>query len=163
SELCRRMTDLMPFVKNAAKETIEMCQEMFKEYRWNCSTIKKAPNFENDLIKASREWADAAWKSKIRTSRDLGPGGEFIWDEDELELLDEQNSILTTPASPRMHEIKGNTEGKTIVMNQQNNYIGRQIVVKSQFQKCKCHGVSSSCQVQTCWSTLPPFKAIAEG
>uniref|UniRef100_A0AC34G9A5 Protein Wnt n=1 Tax=Panagrolaimus sp. ES5 TaxID=591445 RepID=A0AC34G9A5_9BILA len=169
SELCRRMTDLMPYVKNAAKETIEMCQEMFKEYRWNCSTIKKAPYFENDLIKgtkeqafvyalsaaaiahqiakacskgeldyckcgvtqsenlifsnhdetvtnelpthppslasemdenayrwqgcsdnidygisASREWADAAWKSKIRTSRDLGPGGEFIWDEDEL-------------------------------------------------------------------------------
>uniref|UniRef100_A0AC35GWV7 Protein Wnt n=1 Tax=Panagrolaimus sp. PS1159 TaxID=55785 RepID=A0AC35GWV7_9BILA len=240
SELCRRMTDLMPYVKNAAKETIEMCQEIFKEHRWNCSTIKKAPNFGSDLTKgtkeqafvyalssaaivhsiakacskgeldyckcgiaqneniifsnndetstnelptdspsinsemdenayrwqgcsdnidygisASREWADATWKSKLRMSRDLGPAGEFIWDED--------NSILTTPAMPRMHEIKGITEGKKIIMNQQNNNVGRQIVVKSQFQKCKCHGVSSSCQVQTCWNTLPPFKAIADG
>jgi len=59
-------------------------------------------------------------------------------------------------------------------MNEFNNEIGRQVVEQSLYKKCKCHGVSrlrilfinhkmylfSSCDVKTCWYTLPPLEHV---
>ncbi|CAH0391844.1 unnamed protein product [Bemisia tabaci] len=41
------------------------------------------------------------------------------------------------------------------LMNLHNNKAGRKT-------ECKCHGVSGSCTMKTCWKTLPPFRLIGD-
>uniref|UniRef100_A0A914GVF1 Protein Wnt n=1 Tax=Globodera rostochiensis TaxID=31243 RepID=A0A914GVF1_GLORO len=46
------------------------------------------------------------------------------------------------------------------LMNRWNNEVGRKIVKRHTKPKCKCHGVSGSCNLKTCWMQLPPIRQI---
>ncbi|OQV21261.1 Protein Wnt-11 [Hypsibius exemplaris] len=43
-----------------------------------------------------------------------------------------------------------------------NQLAGRRVVESSLTRHCKCHGVSGSCQIRTCWKSLPTMKEISE-
>ncbi|XP_029472939.1 protein Wnt-16 isoform X2 [Rhinatrema bivittatum] len=45
-------------------------------------------------------------------------------------------------------------------MNLHNNEAGRQAVARLMSVDCRCHGVSGSCAVKTCWRTMPAFEKI---
>lgn len=38
-----------------------------------------------------------------------------------------------------------------------------QHVIAGMQRQCKCHGMSGSCTVQTCWMQMPPFRAVGDG
>ncbi|KAJ9580587.1 hypothetical protein L9F63_024238, partial [Diploptera punctata] len=47
-------------------------------------------------------------------------------------------------------------------MNLHNNEAGRQVVSGLMKMQCRCHGISGSCEVKTCWRTLPSFNEIGD-
>ncbi|RZC41025.1 Wnt-11b-1-like, partial [Asbolus verrucosus] len=48
------------------------------------------------------------------------------------------------------------------VVNLHNNRVGRRIIKESLQTQCKCHGVSGSCNIKTCWKGLPPMIEIGQ-
>ncbi|KFD51575.1 LOW QUALITY PROTEIN: hypothetical protein M513_07454 [Trichuris suis] len=57
TKLCKRHADLMPIIMKAASLTVTVCQQQFKDNRWNCSSVKYVPKLTPDLTKGTREQA----------------------------------------------------------------------------------------------------------
>uniref|UniRef100_A0A8C0YJC9 Protein Wnt n=2 Tax=Cyprinus carpio carpio TaxID=630221 RepID=A0A8C0YJC9_CYPCA len=51
-------------------------------------------------------------------------------------------------------------EDTLFIMNQHNSEAGRQAVAKTMLTDCRCHGVSGSCAVKTCWRTMAAFERV---
>ncbi|XP_074658095.1 protein Wnt-11b-2-like [Tubulanus polymorphus] len=47
-------------------------------------------------------------------------------------------------------------------VNRHNSEAGRQAVEQSMRKSCKCHGVSGSCSLKTCWKALPDVAQIGQ-
>ncbi|XP_059583528.1 protein Wnt-6 [Alligator mississippiensis] len=43
-----------------------------------------------------------------------------------------------------------------------NNEAGRLAVLKYTRLECKCHGLSGSCALRTCWKKMPPFREVGD-
>uniref|UniRef100_A0A8D9BXB3 Protein Wnt n=1 Tax=Cacopsylla melanoneura TaxID=428564 RepID=A0A8D9BXB3_9HEMI len=57
---------------------------------------------------------------------------------------------------------KGSKDQGRALMNLHNNEAGRRAVIRASRVTCKCHGVSGSCSMITCWQQLTPFREIGE-
>uniref|UniRef100_A0A6I8N876 Protein Wnt n=1 Tax=Ornithorhynchus anatinus TaxID=9258 RepID=A0A6I8N876_ORNAN len=54
---------------------------------------------------------------------------------------------------------KGASSSRAL-MNLHNNEAGRKAILNHMRVECKCHGVSGSCEVKTCWKAMPPFRKV---
>ncbi|KAK0180025.1 hypothetical protein PV327_005708 [Microctonus hyperodae] len=54
---CRAAPDVMPSLVQAAKDTSYICQQAFRNRRWNCSSIERAPHYTPELLSGTREQA----------------------------------------------------------------------------------------------------------
>uniref|UniRef100_A0AC34RF24 Protein Wnt n=1 Tax=Panagrolaimus sp. JU765 TaxID=591449 RepID=A0AC34RF24_9BILA len=183
-KFCRRNFEAMNSIRNGARDAYSECQYQFHLRRWNCSMIDPVTKqvFADVILKdGTREaafvHAISAAGVAYRITKDCSQG-----------LLDkcgcDQTKLDYTYGSGRqVHAYKGcsdnvnygiavskefleaaekhkNQTQERRLMNEHNNRAGRQVLVSSLRRQCKCHGISGSCETQTCWDAVPSFREI---
>uniref|UniRef100_A0A0N4ZIR8 Protein Wnt n=1 Tax=Parastrongyloides trichosuri TaxID=131310 RepID=A0A0N4ZIR8_PARTI len=57
------------------------------------------------------------------------------------------------------YDITGNVKH---LMNLHNHFAGREAISQNMRRQCRCHGVSGSCELKTCWLQMPKFSEIGD-
>ncbi|XP_067437328.1 protein Wnt-5b isoform X1 [Thunnus thynnus] len=184
-KLCQLYQDHMIYIGDGAKTGIKECQYQFRHRRWNCSTVDNTSVFGRVMQIGSRETAftyaisaagvvnaisracregelSTCGCSRAARPRDLPR--DWLWGGcgDNVhygyrfarEFVDAREREKNYP--------RGSPEHSRTLMNLQNNEAGRQAAYNLANVACKCHGVSGSCSLKTCWLQLADFRRVGE-
>ncbi|XP_028325607.1 wingless-type MMTV integration site family, member 4b [Gouania willdenowi] len=176
--VCRARGEVMESVRKAAEIVIEECQHQFRNRRWNCSTTPRGINvFGRVMYQGTREAAfvhalssaavalavtRACTRGELercgcdRKVRGVSPEG-FQWSgcSDNLSY----GVAFSQTFVDETERAKGLSAGRPL-MNLHNNEAGRKAILHNMQVECKCHGVSGSCELRTCWKVMPPFRRV---
>ncbi|CAG0882679.1 unnamed protein product [Darwinula stevensoni] len=185
ARLCQLYQDHMSHVGRGARTGISECQHQFQYRRWNCSTVHDSSVFGPLLQIASPEaaFAHAIAASGVvhavsracrdgelstctcsRARRPMDLNTDWIWGGcgDNIEYgYKFAQEFVDVREKEKKHD-KGSHEQGRVLMNLHNNEAGRRAVVKKTKVTCKCHGVSGSCSLITCWQQLASFREIGD-
>ncbi|KAM4645705.1 protein Wnt-2b isoform 2-T2 [Amazona ochrocephala] len=180
-QLCQRYPDIMQSVGEGAKEWIRECQHQFRHHRWNCSTLDRDHTvFGRVMLRSSREAAfvyaissagvvyaitracsqgdlKACSCDPLKRGRSKDERGEFDWGgcSDNINY-----GIRFAKAFVDAKEKK--VKDARALMNLHNNRCGRMAVKRFLKLECKCHGVSGSCTLRTCWLAMSDFRKTGD-
>ncbi|CAD6222172.1 GSCOCG00000784001-RA-CDS [Cotesia congregata] len=250
---CRAAPDVMPSLIQAARDTSFVCQQAFRNRRWNCSSIERAPYYTPELLSAghsmgrprsdcvirgyyqtkkirrsllSPNWLPSSYSFYLpsqflkgtreqafvyamsaaaavwRLARGCALGNlaacscatpprreppspsalisssSFISRSASFDAMSARNSFKwggcgdDVRSASRMAKRflqgssptgSGSTSKFLHAVNMHNNRAGRRAVEQSLTLECKCHGVSGSCSVRTCWRGLDSKGPAAAG
>lgn len=185
TKLCQLYQDHMGTVGRGARTGIHECQWQFRHRRWNCSTVDDSTVFGPVLKIPSREagFAHAIASagvvhsvsracrdghlstcgcSRARRPKDLNK--EWIWGGcgDNIEYGYKFTQGFVDVREREKNFKRGSTEQARQLMNLHNNEAGRRAVIRKTRVTCKCHGVSGSCSLITCWQQLAPFRETGD-
>ncbi|XP_074662163.1 protein Wnt-6-like isoform X2 [Tubulanus polymorphus] len=173
--ICRKEPQIVREVIDGAKVAIRECQVQFANRRWNCTAHRRS--IGKILKRDTRESAflfaiSAAGVLKSVTEacsmgelplcscvhhRDTKTAkGKFVWSgcNDDVQYgYTKSKDFMDARPKKRRGDIR-------TLIQLHNNEAGRRAVINNMTSKCKCHGLSGSCSLKTCWRTLPHFSAI---
>uniref|UniRef100_A0A3P9Q259 Protein Wnt n=1 Tax=Poecilia reticulata TaxID=8081 RepID=A0A3P9Q259_POERE len=182
--LCRGKPFLLPGVRDGARLAVAECRNQFRLERWNCSTTRNpAAVFGHELTSGTKETAfiyavmAAGLVHSITRScsqgnmtecgcdarlRGGGTGAAEGWHWGGCS----DHIRFGTWFSRRFMDVSGTNSstgrvGFTLsTMNQHNAEAGRQAIETTMSTDCRCHGISGSCAVKTCWRSMAPFQRV---
>eukprot|EP00096_Caligus_rogercresseyi_P009288 TRINITY_DN3127_c0_g1_i1.p1 TRINITY_DN3127_c0_g1~~TRINITY_DN3127_c0_g1_i1.p1 ORF type:complete len:372 (-),score=61.81 TRINITY_DN3127_c0_g1_i1:317-1432(-) len=184
-KLCMLYTDHMMHVGRGARTGISECQFQFRHHKWNCSTVddttvlgpvlnipSKEAAFANAIASAgvvysiSRGCRDGQLSSCgcSDASRPNELKKEWIWGGcgDNINYGYKFSKNFIDIREREVNHEKGGDEHARQLMNLHNNEAGRRAIIKNMKVTCKCHGVSGSCSLITCWQQLSPFRKVGD-
>ncbi|KAB0390670.1 hypothetical protein E2I00_018830 [Balaenoptera physalus] len=131
----------MAYIGEGARTGIRECQHQFRQRRWNCSTVDDASVFGRVMqIDLPGERSEARVLGGRRPSWRRAGATDLSGDYTDLSLG--ELSTLRSVSSP------GSGPSKA--------------VYKTADVACKCHGVSGSCSLKTCWLQLAEFRKVGD-
>ncbi|KAI1892476.1 hypothetical protein AGOR_G00133810 [Albula goreensis] len=176
-QICRRSVEVMDSVRRGAQLAIDECQHQFRNRRWNCSTLDSLPVFGKVVSQGTREAAfvyaisaasvaysvtRACSSGELeqcgcdRNVRGVSPEG-FQWSgcSDNIAY-----GVAFSASFVDVRERSKRSSAGRALMNLHNNEAGRKAILSHMRVDCKCHGVSGSCEVRTCWKAMPSFRRV---
>ncbi|XP_044611474.1 protein Wnt-5b isoform X2 [Equus asinus] len=184
-KLCQLYQEHMAYIGEGAKTGIKECQYQFRQRRWNCSTVDNTSVFGRVMQIGSRETAftyavsaagvvnaisRACREGELstcgcsRTARPKDLPRDWLWGGcgDNVEYGYRFAKEFVDAREREKNFAKGSEEQGRVLMNLQNNEAGRRAVYKMADIACKCHGVSGSCSLKTCWLQLAEFRKVGD-
>ncbi|XP_068596069.1 protein Wnt-2 [Brachionichthys hirsutus] len=180
-QLCRQHPTAMQAIGAGIQDWISECQHQFRTRRWNCNTTARDHNlFGRLLLRDSREVAfvhaissagmvhslaracsrgelESCSCDPTKTGSSRDHRGAFHWGGCSDHA---QHAVRFSQAFVDAKERKGR-DGRAL-MNLHNNRAGRKAVTRFLSLECKCHGVSGSCSVRTCWLAMADFRRTGD-
>ncbi|KAJ7376771.1 Protein Wnt-8b [Desmophyllum pertusum] len=149
---------LWHIVREGGHRGLAECQQQFKNEIWNCSLGNK--NIHQQLpifIKTTLPFVQTEQNTRMQVRQNkkttkrkhrLAVGGC----SDDIKFGEKETRRFIDKLE------KGN-DART-AFNLHNNEVGRKVVRASLTKECKCHGVTGSCNLKTCWKQLAPFNVV---
>eukprot|EP00069_Balaena_mysticetus_P016768 bmy_10122T0 len=171
-KLCHLYQDHMQYIGEGAKTGIKECQYQFRHRRWNCSTVDNTSVFGRVMQIGRKPFNLTGSVVKIefccilifRAARPKDLPRDWLWGGcgDNIDYgYRFAKEFVDARERERIHA-KGSYESARILMNLHNNEAGRRTVYNLADVACKCHGVSGSCSLKTCWLQLADFRKVGD-
>ncbi|KAF2900508.1 hypothetical protein ILUMI_05678 [Ignelater luminosus] len=174
-------TDIIESIAAGGQMAMNTCKNVFKWDKWNCpeSTFSKGLKhpanreqaFAHAIISAgivhsitkncSRgQLKGCGCSPYLRGPASLKQQQHLFENDIKSYSCSDDVEFGQLMAKIVLDEVERGNDNQAYV-NLHNNFVGRQIVQSTMIKKCKCHGVSGSCSLQTCWMQVAPFTKIA--
>ncbi|RLU25648.1 hypothetical protein DMN91_001805 [Ooceraea biroi] len=187
-ELCHRNPDVTVAAIKGLRMAISECQYQFMWNRWNCSSLTPSSRTQDrtqSSVLLQRGYRETAFAYAISAA---GVAHSVARSCSMGRLLscgcDPSNYKGKTPAKARGVQWKWggcshnldygmefsrqflDTREKAgdiqSTVNLHNNQAGRLAVASNMQVRCKCHGMSGSCELKTCWKVAPDFRIVGK-
>ncbi|XP_028841946.1 protein Wnt-2 [Denticeps clupeoides] len=180
-QMCRRQPQVMRAIGAGVRDWVAECRFQFQNHRWSCDTLERdgrQGGFGRLLLRSSREAAflyaissagvvytlTRACSQGELDSCSCHPGkkgssqdakGTFDWGgcSDNVEHAMKFAQAFIDAKERKERDARA-------LMNLHNNRVGRKAVKRFMSLECKCHGVSGSCSVRTCWTAMADFRQV---
>ncbi|XP_050448575.1 protein Wnt-10a [Cataglyphis hispanica] len=184
-ELCHRNPDVTVAATKGLQMAISECQHQFMWHRWNCSSLTPSSRIQQSSVLLQRGYRETAFAYAISAA---GVAHSVARACSMGRLLscgcDPSSYKGKTPANARGVQWKWggcshnldygmefsrqflDTREKAgdiqSTVNLHNNQAGRLAVASNMQVRCKCHGMSGSCELKTCWRVTPDFRTVGK-
>ncbi|XP_015490998.1 protein Wnt-6 isoform X2 [Parus major] len=186
AELCQLEPEIVQEVAKGTKLGVRECQYQFRFRRWNCTSHSKyfGKILQQDIRETAFVYAITAagvshaitqacsmgellqcgcelTRSRAPPSPTAGPGMEgTAWEwggcGDDVQFGYEKSQQFMDAKNK-----KGKNDIRALI-DLHNNEAGRLAVRSYMRTECKCHGLSGSCTLRTCWRKMPHFREVGD-
>ncbi|XP_065357698.1 protein Wnt-4 [Calliphora vicina] len=170
---CRKEFGLPDTIREARRLATTHCEDQFRYDRWNCSIeirgkrnifkkLYKETAFVHALTAAAMTHSIARACAEGRMTKcSCGPRKQNRADQTFQWGGCNDNLKHGKRVTRSFLDLRGGDSDEVTEILRHDSEVGIEAVSTLMKDKCKCHGVSGSCSMKTCWKKLSDFNATA--